>query len=184
MQGNFIFPLLLIIHLLILAEIVFALWATACRSNSYQLGKQSCFRVTACRAVVSHNEHFLYSYMHLCLSVLKPGLLRQCVDQSAKLTGSVSLLNISSVFVLTADLASSGFIFFQIIKKCVEWFWTDEVLAELPEMLQLGWQFHIYISFWEATANAFFLCASGLMFCFHTFMFCFHAFFFFFFKAC
>lgn len=143
MQVSFIFPL--IIHLLVLAEIVFALWATACRSNSYQLRKQSCFsfRVTARRAVVSHNEHFLCSYMDLYLSVLKRDLLTQCVDQSAKPTGSVSLLNISSVFALTADLASSEFIFFQIIKKCVEWFWTDEVLAELPEMLQLGWQFHI-----------------------------------------
>lgn len=171
MQGNFIFPLLLIIHLLILAEIVFALWAAACRSNSYQLWKQSYFRVTACKALVSDNEHFLYSYMDSYLSVLKRGLLRQCVDQSAKPTRSVSLLNISSVFVLTADLASTEFIFFQIIKKCVEWFWTDEVLAELPEMLQLGWQFHIYISFWEATANAFFLCAGGLMFCFLAFFF-------------
>lgn len=141
-------------------------WAAVCRSNCYQLWKQSCFRVTACEAVVSHNEHFLYSYTDLYLSVFKRGLLRQCVDQSATPTRSVSLLNISSVFALTANLASSEFIFAQIIEKCVEWFWTDEVLAELPEMLQLRWQFHIYISFWEATANAFFLCASGLMFCF------------------
>lgn len=76
--------------------------------------------MTARRAVVSHNEHFLYSYMDLYLSVLKRDLLTQRVDQSAKPTGSVSLLNISSVFALTADLASSEFIFFQVIKKCVE----------------------------------------------------------------
>lgn len=145
MQGNFIFPLVLIIHLLILSEIVFALWAAACGSSCYQLWKQSCFRVTACRAVVSHNEHFLCSYMDSYLSVFKRGLLRQCVDQSAKTARSVSLPNISSVLALTADLPSSESIFSQITERCVEWFWTDEVLAERPETLRLRWRFHIYI---------------------------------------
>lgn len=76
--------------------------------------------MAACRAVVSHNEHFLYSYTDLHLSVFKRGLLRQCADQSATPTRSVSLLNISSVFALTANLASSEFIFAQIIEKYVE----------------------------------------------------------------